>query len=514
MAPATRGQGKRALMALLVISPVAMLNVLWFSSFSGGTLMGDDLDLVLQTRTPGGYASSFFASFTQTAADKFRPVVTVLLSVVTDLFGVDFRAYRVLTLMLQMGNVALVGVVAWRLSRRSWPVALAAMLLVTVSRFNVYFVLQIFGLMEGLALTFLLATVLAVHYSLETGNRRALAAANLCYFLALFTHERFIVLGAFLIVAALVSPAHFMTTRRRLAWMSIPLGVAASNLLVKSLVGVDFFTGPGGQDVTFGPRQILIFMGRAVLNIFGFNTGPDYLAGRNMHSLGALGAGLGIAFVAAVTCVGVLAYRAWSRMRAQGETGVPDAARAWLLGASLIGPLLLSASITFRQEFRWLYAPYVVLVLGVTWALGRLPARSRLQVLATAAVLLAGLTVDGYYRRHVENTYFFAGLRTADGVRETILDEHRAELASSTIFLVTHGDPVVDGWYLRSGGFFDVYAPGSDVRLVESVILAASAANIRSRVLVFEIQGERVVDITPQLPALAPGTGTGTGAVG
>lgn len=491
-------------LALMIFVPVALLNVVWFTSFSGRTLMGDDLDLLLQSRTPGGYASDFLGAFTQTGADKFRPVVTVLLSVTTDLFRGSFQAYRNLNLVLQVVNVGLVGLLAWRFGKRNCLVAVSAMTMVTISRFNVYFVLQVYGLMEGLAVTFLLAMLLCVHRFYESERRRPLILANFCFFLVVFTHERFIVLAPFLVVATLLSPATFGSMRERVAWAAAPLGVAVFNVAVKVYgLGIDFFTGTGGQEVDLGLAQILVFLRRAVLNVLGFNTGPDYLSGRNMHSLGVLGVCLGVVFVLALCVAGLLAAVQWAREGSDRR----GATRAWLLGASLLGPLLLSASITFRQEFRWLYAPYTVLVVGVSWVLGRLAPRPRTQVLATLAVLVSGLTVDGYYRHHVENTYFFGGLRVADSVRQEIIDRHRRELTSSTVFLVTHGDPVVEGWYLRGGGFFSIYAPDADVRLVPSLTAVGAADGVRPRVLAFEIRGEMATDVTDQLPAIRRATG-------
>ncbi|HVE47738.1 MAG TPA: hypothetical protein VNA57_13440 [Acidimicrobiales bacterium] len=481
---------------LVMFVPVALLNIVWFSSFSGQTLMGDDLDLVIQSRTPGGYASNFFDAFTQTGSDKFRPVVTPVLSVITDIFGSSFPSYRNLNLAVQVINVGLVGLLAWRISRRNWLVAFIAMTLVSVSRFNVYFVLQIYGLMEGLAVTFILGMLMAVHANYERHDRRFLVIANVCYFLVVFTHERFIVLAPFLVVTTLQASGTFRSLGERIRWATIPLGVAGFNLAVKVYVlGIDFFTGPGGQSVDFGPNQVMVFIGRAVLNLLGFNTGPAYLTGRNAHGLGFLGVGLCAFFASAVGVLVVVLVLQWVRAGRDRQR----AARAWLLGGSLIGPLLLSASITFRQEFRWLYAPYIVLIIGVSWALGRVAPRSQVQVVLALAVLVAGLTVDVYYRRFVENTYFFSGLRFADNVRRDVIDRHRHELKSSTVFLVTHGDPVVDGFFLHGGGFFDVYAPGADVRLVMSLEAAAAADQLRPRLLAFEVQGDFVIDVTSQL---------------
>lgn len=480
---------------------VAVLNIAWFAPFPGRTLMGDDLELLLEARS-GGYASDFVKAFSQVGAEKFRPIVTAILAVFTDAFGINFTSYRTANLVLQGFNVCLVGLIAWRLSKRSWAIAVTAMVLVTISRFNTYFVLQIYGVMEGLALTFVLATILAVMEVYRTASRRALLAASLCYLLATFTHERYIVLGPFLVLATLLAPVPFRSRSRRALWAVLPVLVAFSNVAVKVwALKINYFTAGGGEDVGFTPGQTATFMGRALLNILGFNSGPDYLSGKNMHALGALGTVLGLA----LTVPAALAFAALLRSEAPAlREGRVVALRKYVLAASLLAPLLLAASISFRQEYRWLYTPFVVLVLGISWMLGQVPVGRRLRMGLVAAVFLGGVAVDGYYRRHVENTYFFDGLRTADSVRSEILGRHRSDLDVATVFIFSHDDPTLPGWYLRGDGFFKIYAPGSDldVRLVTAIDTPGVVTDVRSRVLAFDYRYDSVVDVTTEFFAL------------
>lgn len=487
---------------LALFAAVAAFNAVWFSSFSGRTLMGDDLELLIESRS-GGYASSLVGSLTQTSVDKFRPVLTAVLSVLTDAFGADFRAYRISNLCLQIVNVGLVGLLAWRLSRRDMLVAASAMILVTISRFNTYFVLQVFGVMEGIALACMLCTLLAVERAWRLAARRPLLVAYASYLLAVFTHERFVVLGPFLALTTLLIDAPFRSRLQRVGWAAIPVAVAISNFVVKALfLDTEYFTGVGGQRVGFTPAETATFILRALLNVVGFNTGPDYLSGRNMHSLGAVGLLLGLFLAGPVLVLALVeVIRDWRARQGRGWVVL----RRYALAGALFLPLLLSASITFRQEYRWLYAPYVALVLGVCWVLGRITTRT-LRAAAAVLVLLAGVSVDGYYRRHVENTYFFGGLRAVDAVREKILEKHRSELRSTTIFLITRADPVVDTFYLHDGDFFEIYAHGvdTDIRLVASLDDARQAAGVRAKVLVFDFVADDVSDVTSDLMSATP----------
>ena len=483
--------------AILCLAMVAALNVAWFAPFPGRTLMGDDLELLIEART-GGYASDVVRSFSQVGFGKFRPVVTFILAILTDAFGTDFTAYRMVNLGVQTLNVFLVGLLAWRLSRRSWPVTLGAAVAVTVSRFNMYFALQVYGVMEGLALTFILTMLLAVVSAYASQNRRMLSAASLCFFLALFTHERYIVLAPFLVAATLLIPGTFTKRRDRLVLAAVPLAVAAFNIGVKTwLLKINYFTGAAGQDVAFAPGQTMTFMLRGLLNLVGFNTGPDYLSGKNMHSLGALGVVLGMLFLAPVSVL--LIATVWR--------DTPDILRRvvvwrkYLLAGLLIVPLLISASISFRQEYRWLYSPFVVLVLGISWMLGRMPRGQLLRGLTIAAVFLAAIGVDGYYRTHAENMYIFGQLKTADSLRKEIVERHSAQLDSATVFLVTHDSATLTDPKVRGGAFFDYYAPGRkrDIRFVPSLEEAVAATGVRPTLLAFDYRGDSVVDVTGDL---------------
>lgn len=484
-------QPSRARQSLLVgvVSGVLGLGFLWLAYWHFGfrSVMGDDLDLLVRARTPGGYASDFWRSFTQTGGEKFRPGVTPVLSLMTHGLGGDFTAWRVVTLVLFSLDGALVGVLAWRLSR-SYVLAGLTVLAALFSRFASYFALQGYGVMESLAMLWVLVALLCVQTAWERRSPRLLTAASLGYLLALFTHERFIVLAPFLVTVALLAPWP-LSRARRLGIAVLPLAVAALNYAVKTWVlHIDFFTSGGSANAT-SPGGIARFVVSAALNTVGYNEGPTYLSGNDAHSLGARG--ILIAFALFVPLVALAGVHARAHLwHARPAAFVPLA-----IGTSLYLPLLLSASIQTRQEYRWLYAPFVVLVLGVAWVAGQLPRGSRLAWLPLLA-LVGSLTVDATYRHWLPNTYYFAGQETADSVRSVVIDAHRTELADSTVILIGN-DEVFRTWYMGSGSFFDIYAPGhGPVLFAKSDVEARAMAAAATHPLAFLFQTDHVVAVT------------------
>jgi hypothetical protein len=485
-----------------LVAGLAAAALAWFDEYRFRSLMGDDIILLNATNTPGGYASGVWRSVTQTGDQKYRPILTVVLSVITDLFESDYEAYRLLNIALLTTASGLAAFLAYRLSRGNLGVAAFVGLAMVVSRFNLYNVLQALGVMENMALCFVLAMLICAQLAYARQRRVYLHAAYVAYALAIYTHERFLTLGAFAVLLALLAPGA-RSLRTRLVDAAIPVAIAASNYAVKVWVlDVHFLTGGGGQEIEPKSGEIVDFLVRAVLNVFGFNSGPDYLSGRNAHLLGTDAVLVCLAFAVPALAVLVAAgLRVWHR------EGFVRLVRVVLIGGSVVGPLLLSASITFRQEYRWLFPPYVALLLGLAWAIGVLGFPRRTSAAITALLLASTLAIGVYYRPYADNTYFFAGQETVDSIRDRIFDQHRDELPDSTVFLVTHGDPVLTAWYLGSGAFLRAYAADLplDLRLVDDVSQAVAGPDTRPEVLVFDYRGDRVVEIqVPEVPAPAP----------
>src|SRR5262245_6788454 len=63
-----------------------LLTLLWFAFLPYHTFMGDDLRLLIMAKN-GEYANSFWASLSQVMFNKYRPVLTALLSLEIAAFG-------------------------------------------------------------------------------------------------------------------------------------------------------------------------------------------------------------------------------------------------------------------------------------------------------------------------------------------------------------------------------------------------------------------------------------------
>ena len=423
-------------------------------------------------------------------------VVTPVFYLVTHLFEGDYGAYRYFDLGLQVLCVGLFGYLIWRLTDGRWLITVGAMLAATISRDDAFAVLQVVGLIESIALAFVLLTVIAVERAYQQQKFTWLAGANGAFFLAEFSHERFIVLCPFLMLATLLAPIRFRSIPLRIGPL-VPLGVAFLNYAVKAWVlHVDFFIGAGGQVEHFTVSQFLRFMKDGLQSILGYNTGPAYLSGQDAASLGVVGVVVAACFVVPLAVVGLATVGRDLIPKLRSE---PVRGRKYVLALSLFLPVLGSASISFRQEFRWLYAPFLILIMGASWALAQLRA-STVRAVAATIVLFAGcLTVDVYYHQYLANTYFMSAEMVADAVHSDVIDAHRQMLSSTTVFFVT-SDPTFSQYDLADGILFAVYARGArmDVRYVDTVEAVCKSRSARARTLVYLVEFDSIVDATAQ----------------
>ena len=306
------------------------------------------------------------------------------------------------------------GYLAWRLSGGSFVVASLVVMCALFSRFAGFFVLQAFGMMESVALLWLLVTLVVTLIAWERRSSAILATSSIPFALSAFAHERYVVLVGFVLTVALLAP-WTMSRRRRAILAGLPLLVVLLDYAVKQwFVSVSFLQGGGGGNSTNLADSLAFFVGGAI-NTLGFNAGDPIWAGHN--SLHDLGPALVVMALFALPVI-VLA------VRTVVERGtIPDFPRKVVIAASLYGPLLVSASIQSRQEWRWLVGPFVVVLLGVAWSAKWLPKRSAVALVPIVA-LLGSLAVDAYYRPGQEDNYYHVAQRTADNIYDTVVADH------------------------------------------------------------------------------------------
>lgn len=393
---------------------VALVLLLLFGLFinrhlSIRALYGDDLYLW------SFYGCEDFWSFTFPKVTKgnFRPFYWAMSYLEFLLIGPHVHWYARFNVLL---NVAISWVIYFcsrRLSRLTrvphgmllgQAVGLLTGMLYLQSHFAAYQIAQVLGLLESLALLLALLTLWGLFDYMEGRGTRAYLRACLCFFLVIFTHERYIALAPLFYLAVLTQ---YRTERRlcrrfapfrtsevpRIFELLLPLVILAVFFGSRMVVaGEAIPVGTAGTKVqdTFSLTQALGFAFMQVAYIFGVNAGHAIFCG--------------VSFADAARWVQILIVLSWLclllmlvlyvRMAWKRERITPRLIGENLLFIGFIALCIGSSSITIRLETRWVYVSYTAALLYLSYMLGEIAKSGRMASEAGRAVRTRAVAVQ------------------------------------------------------------------------------------------------------------------------
>lgn len=482
---------------------IVTLAVLWrFWPWMHDYLYGDDLAYLLSFHA-GSCATTPSEILTAVCQDRFRPVASAFVILLMNTFDASMPYYTASNVAIQVLIGTLAFAVAHRLSGGRWVVSLAVAIMVATSRFALFHVTQAIGPVESLTLLFTLGVLYCIVRADESPERAwgwAWGALALT-FLAIHTHERFIVLAAWLFTAFISSPSTRSLGRGRLlALLAAAVALPVFYISYKTFaLETHFMVGTGGTHIDFDFSRIFEHALQALLSVFGFNHGPDYLVGTNID----IGMNKMTLLAGALTAswLGLFAWSVWTTSRAGPRQFFAVAERLrWLLlllglAAFLLAPTLL----TVRLEQRWLLAPFSIVALVAAWSAGRIYVRHSKAVIAlVVTMLVASLTLDTRVMRYYDRVYLVYSARFAALVKHDIIDKSPAAVGP----LAFIADETHCSWTLINGGFFGIYgASQRPVRCFGSMD-AAIDANLDPEIAVYAENGESgLLDVRNEMQA-------------
>ena len=469
-----------------------------FASYKLKTLAGDDIILLGWSNQKNGYMSTIWRSVTDHTLGKWRPIPQVILSPLLDFFGGDFWKYQLLNEALLATCGLLLAVLVTNLSGGKFLLGFSAGSFVILARFNLYHVLQVLGLMETVALIFTLLLLIALEKYARLRVVKFLYFANAFFFAVIHTHERFLFLLPLILFCSFIYTSGEIV-KKRCFLISLPLIITVENYWVKTQIfHMTFLTGGGGTVINSSTTDIPNFFWKATLNILGYNSGPDYLSGKDAHALGH-----SAVYVSLIWSIPLLILIFFACGRIFHNTGLKNTVINSFTAVLLLVPLLLSSSITFRQEYRWLFAPYLALVIVAHTAVAILAKSKRIQILLCSLLIGTGSIVGVYYAKYAESTYFFSTSSLADSINDRIFSQYRDQIPTTTFVIIgidstfswALGDQAVgDQFYYRA------YSPDQnfDIRSIASPDLLDTLVDVRENMVLFDYRFNQVVQRTKQ----------------
>lgn len=432
---------------LIVGGLIAWLTIeAWFDPLQFTVLAGDDLANLEPSSKSYGESILFLASYL-----KFRPVASFAQWAVTHWTGGDAREMAAAAVVIHALNALVFFFLAYRVVRLSLAISLGLTVIAILNRFTANLISPSGAIAEGIGVTVLLCIVAVAFRFMERPTVRRAASLSLLFLVILHIHERFIGLAGPLIFLAIG-----VWTRSRVSALVVGLGAVASCLLnfgiKKSVLDIPFFIGTTTQPIEFDLAQICLFLWHGTLNLAGINSGPTYLSLENFTESPLWIKAISIA-AAVLTCGLVAKVIRDTILSPRGE-----ARRAAYLRCTFLvlttGVLLLSASITFRQEYRWLYSPYLVFLCLLALGVSRTARPGQWSPLLATCLIFLSVIRETYLERRIPNLFYFPVQQVASNLFYTL--QHVSGIREKEAVLIRGNVPTYD-WAFLGNTFSRTY---------------------------------------------------------
>lgn len=454
---------KDILLSLLLIGIAFIIN-------TGISIKGLYMDDLLMWSTRRG--TGFFRYVFPHEMRKFRPVYWAVTWIYQGIIKNNLDFIVPINIVIGAGIAIAIYFFAKGLARsKTMAFLFAAMFL--VSRFSYYDIGQYLGLMEAMAMIFAFAMCVCLYKYINGQANRYFYYACIFYFLDCFTHERFVVLFPMLIFAVIVKKGYRIIN----APVAIITFILANYIRFAALKSfIPEGTGNSKVSETFKLSSFFASIKTEILYLCGINTGPTHLNGIDFKDANIA--------VKILIIIGIFAFimficKSVYSILMRSKKIEFDWIKNILLFLGFIIGSIVSSAVTIRVEMRWLYAPFLFLLLLTAYIYGvdkKIAVRkSKNKVIGTSLsrifhvsfvsailVMVWGfcmLVGDMYYRGYYNKIYLFEGQNRANSLANETYYKYDKDLSNKRIYIIKNDFKLSDFDALE---FFRAYNP--DIR--------------------------------------------------
>lgn len=392
--------------------------------------IGDDLSTLFAYKR-GFIASGFInvVSGIEHYGDKYRPIYILLYYIQFNLFHEDIYKYFVCNVILVSLNIWILSKIIRRVvSGLSWDIFLIMLTLFSTSRFLLFHITQVTGIVEiSSQFLILLSLYLVVDEKNTLGKSKNISLSNgiwaviLCLGSVLI-HERYLV--TFIVLCFMFLKRAKRANQHRNILIIISSGSLLISLFGRSwIAGLPTFIGTGGQHLSINLFDILYNSAQAVLSILGINWGPEYLIGASFLQIGYY------AYLHILIIIGMIISLFFYR-RALIKNGFPsEIFELMFLGVIILIPPIL----TIRMEQRWEYFPFITFIVSLVIAASMIGKPFFWWLLR--AYFVSHLIVNYLYMNHFENIYMMYASNIAAKFHAFIVSD--SENSLKNIYLIS-----------------------------------------------------------------------------
>lgn len=317
-----------------------------------------------------------------------------------------------------------------------------------------YQITQVLGLMESLGLLLSILFVWSLYIFIDRKQLKYYNYALLLYFAVCFVHERYI--PYIFVLFAMLCIAEWRDKRKIYIFSTLGIVVSIFALRFIALHNIGF-TGTGGTNIadTLSIMTFLKFVCFSIGYIFGVNYGHPAM------SLFSFSAGWNdyhiidwILVLIPILCVVILFVLFLLSQKNKKISDNKDI-KILLLFLLCIGINLCSASVTIRVELRWIYTPFSIMLLALSFIATHI--RFRYGLYFGVCMLLCTICFNVSHRQYFSRLYYWPTLCFGEELYKYTVGNHGNNIDEMDIILIMNQDdfPNWDNEYLST--FFAQY---------------------------------------------------------
>lgn len=439
--------------------------------------------------------------------NKIRVIAKTIVWVILKISQENWEILDEVLLMINFMNAIVVFAFIYIIQRNAEIVqrcslALVGGILYIASRFAYYNISELWGVMEGVAITFALGILLLLFLYMESDERKYFYSALAMYVLLIFTHERYFVLFILFFVAILFQ--RNISLMKKVQRAFFPLSAVGIFWAIRIILfGNRAIEGTGGVSVSdsFEMLAAIKFCFSQVMYILEINCGPAYLNGIEAKDAPFLIRMLIFYNIVFILCV-LLIYLRLMIKRPQFRH---ENLNKFVMFISFIGLCVICSSITIRVEMRWLYVSYAAYLIFIIYMLHGILVYHPINIKKVMVVTLwvvSILVIEHFYRMHYRNIYYWQEKDLSRELYEVTVEKYGTELDNKNIIII--GDVWKDWTKSDWKNFFAPYLEDIEINVVYVESVQEAERHVRDMeniiVLFEDSETRRYTDLTNEIP--------------
>ncbi|MFA5197261.1 MAG: hypothetical protein WC437_02450 [Patescibacteria group bacterium] len=446
------------------------------------------------------HQSDFFAFVFDTGANKLRPVLNTITYALFSLFGTKIWLFGWFNILFSFVIASVLYYFFYRISKNLFFSLILGIAFI-VSRFAYYDITQVFGVMEAMGILLASSTLFLLWRYLNSEKMKYYWVSLGLFVALVFVHERYIALYFIFFVCILMIKFKW----RNLLLLFLPAVPIFANITLKQYVfRIRPLDGTGGTAIadTFNINQFFDYVISGAKSLFGANNADAYLSGLPFASASLdirLLTYTGFVIISIVTLIFFIKLFSWKKEAFLKIKNI-------LLFCSFIIATLAAASVTFRQEMRWLYVAYVGLLFLISYVVGVLLKENKKNLYVYAFLmswLIVTVITNMYFRNYYSNLYYWGNQTLGNEIYLKTVGKYGSDFWSYKTYIVTDVErlPLYTGNDLTSdtNTFFKQFQENErqkiDVQIISSVSEAVDVGK-KTIILDYDSTNNRLTDIS------------------